>query len=410
MAAGVLAKDSLGFDMADIVEQLVTTPPELAACCEHLASCGRFGLDTEFVGEESYHPRLCLVQVATSEALFIIDPFVTGPLDRFWQEVVNPANQVIMHAGREELRLCRLWSGQAPANWFDLQIAAGLAGFIYPLGHGSLVHQILDVQLTKGETLTEWRHRPLTPAQIRYALDDVRYLLPAWQRLHDQLDQLGRLAWATEEFQRVAAQVTPEEPGNGGPMERWRKLRGLGSLDRRRLAVVRELYYWREQQAAEANRPTRSLLRDDLIVEIARRNPSRERDLHVVRGLAKRHAPGIMEAIDRGRRLPLEQCPAVTEREQDPPQLGLIVNVLQAVLADFCTRQQLAANLVSTNADLKSLVRSFLQQQPPAADLLLNTGWRAQYVLPHLQAVLDGRRALRIANVSAEAPFAYQDL
>ncbi len=395
--------------MAAILEQLVTTPQELAACCQHLAAWRRFGLDTEFVGEDSYRPRLCLVQAATSEALFLIDPFATGPLDSFWKEVVNPANQVIVHAGREEVRLCRQWSGQVPGNLFDLQIAAGLAGYPYPLGHGPLVNQVLGLQLSKGETLTEWRHRPLTQDQVRYAFDDVRYLLSLWQRLHDKLERLGRLAWGQEEFARLTAQAVLEGPAQECTTERWRKLRGLGSLDRRRLAVARELFSWREGQAAELNRPVRSLLRDDLIVELARRNPTRERDLHLVRGLAKRHAPGIMAALERGRGLPLEQCPAVTERDQDPLQVGLIVSVLQAVLVSCCTHEELAANLVATNADLKLLVRSQLQGTPLPPACLFTTGWRAEHVLPHLQALLQGRRSLRIADVAAEAPFAFQD-
>src|SRR5262249_24672251 len=155
-------------------------------------------LDTEFVGEDTFHPSLCLVQVATDEALYVIDPFTVGPLDDFWKAVVDPANLVVVHAGREEVRLCQLWSGQAPGNLFDVQIAAGLVGYSYPLGHGALVNQVLKVRLAKNETLTEWRHRPLTRDQIHYALDDVRYLLPVWQRLSGELERLGRGEWACE--------------------------------------------------------------------------------------------------------------------------------------------------------------------------------------------------------------------
>src|SRR5919201_6479399 len=162
-------------------EKIITTPVALAGCCEFLATQTHFGFDTEFVGEDSYHPRLCLVQVATPEELALIDPLTAGPLDAFWKLVTDPARVVVVHAGREEVRLCRLWTGQAPGNLFDLQIAAGLAGWPYPLGHGTLVGQVLGVRLAKGETLTEWRHRPLTPEQVRYAFDDVRYLLPAWR-------------------------------------------------------------------------------------------------------------------------------------------------------------------------------------------------------------------------------------
>src|SRR5205807_967044 len=143
-----------------------------------------------------------------------------------------------------EVRLCRLWTGQPPGNLFDLQIAAGLVGLPYPLGHAALVSQVLGVQIAKGETLTEWRDRPLTPLQICYAFDDVRFLLPRWQQLSARLAELDRSGWAHEEFSRLAAMAGPGEPA----LEKWRKLRGLGSLDRRRLAVVRELHRWRSRE------------------------------------------------------------------------------------------------------------------------------------------------------------------
>src|SRR5262249_192484 len=209
-----------------LAEQAVTEPAELAACCEHLASCRRFGFDTEFVGEDTYHPRLCLIQVATAERLILIDPLTVGPLEAFWKLVVDPANLVVVHAGREEVRLCRLWTGQTPGNLFDLQIAAGLIGLAYPLGNAALVSQLLQIQVRKGETLTEWRSRPLTPQQIQYALDDVRYLLQLWRCVSARLAELGRSEWAREEFARLVTNAAPEPA-----MEKWRKLRGIGPLD-----------------------------------------------------------------------------------------------------------------------------------------------------------------------------------
>jgi ribonuclease D len=397
-----------GSPLPELPEQLITQPEELAACCEHLAERRRFGLDTEFVGEDTYHPRLCLIQVASDQRLYLIDPLSVGPLDAFWKVVVDPANLVVVHAGREEVRLCHYLSGQAPGNLFDLQIAAGLVGMVYPLGHGSLVHQVLGVQLAKGETLTEWRTRPLTRAQIDYAFDDVRYLLPVWQRLAARLEKLGRMEWAREEFARLTANSTPDEPG-AVPTDRWRKLRGLGSLDRRRLAVVRDLYAWREETAARHNRPARTIVRDDLLIEIAKRNPTRERDLHVVRGLPKRDLPAIVQVVERARALPLDQCPPVADREQDPPQVTLLGNIVTAVLADFCGRKRLAPNLVATSQDVKLLVRAAFQGLPPPPDSLLTRGWRAAQVLPELQAVLQGRRSVRVVNPRAEAPLGYSD-
>jgi ribonuclease D len=394
-------------------EQTVADPEELARCCEQLASCQRLGFDTEFVGEDTYHPHLCLVQVATDDRLILIDPLSAGPLDAFWKLIVDPKRQIIVHAGREEVRLCAVWTGSTPGNMFDLQIAAGLVGLNYPLGHGALVKEVLGIQIGKGETLTEWRTRPLTPAQIRYAFDDVRYLLPLETRLSKRLAELDRLQWATEEFGRLTAQAAPDDAGVMGSVEKWRKLKSLGSLDRRQLAIVREIYAWREATAARTNRPPRSLCRDDLIVEIARRNPRRPHDLQVIRGLPRRDIDAILSAVERARQLPLEQCPRTVEREWDRPQVSLISNVLSAVLGDVCVRRHLAANLVATSQDIKLLIRSRLQPQKPTTDVapesLLTQGWRQRHILPEILAVLDGRRSVRIADVHADAPFAYYE-
>ena len=233
----------------------------------------------------------------------------------------------------------------------------------------------------------------------------MRYLLPAWRRLAAQLEELDRSDWATEEFARLATLAAPELVVN----EKWRKLRGLGSLGRRQLAVVRELFAWREELAERTNRPPRTIVRDDLLIEIARRNPTRERDLHMIRGLPRRDLPAVVEVVRRARELPLEQCPAAADREIDPPQVGWIAAVLSAVLGDLSARWRLAPNLVATVSDIKLLVRSRLQNEPPPAESLLTQGWRGRHVLPELLAVLDGRRSLRIADVKAAAPFEFAD-
>lgn len=389
-------------------EFVIHTPDELEACCQHLAQAKRFGLDTEFVGEDSYHPLLCLVQVATEDALYLIDPFALESLKPFWDVVVDPTNQVIVHAGREEVRLCHIWSGQTPGNLFDLQIAAGLVGLPYPLGHGPLVAQVLGKKMAKGETLTEWRTRPLTKAQQQYAFDDVRYLLPLWRQLAGRLDRHGRGAWALEEFARLRHQATPDKEGLSVSTDKWRKLRGAGSLDRRRLAILRELFYWREKAAADANRPARTIVRDDLLVEITQRNPKCVKDVQSVRGLAKRYLDAIVVAVERGRAVPAEECPKPVEREQEPPQQVLLVNLLAAQLAHLSEEMELASNLVATNQELKSVVRARIQDMPPAQSLL-HQGWRAQHILPHLHAMLDGRISLRVADIRKDVPFVFAE-
>jgi ribonuclease D len=394
--------------MNPLEEFVVADPASLVECCARLAETTVIGFDTEFVGEDTYEPSLCLIQVSTPTALCLIDPLSAGPLDAFWRLLVDPARTVIVHAGREEIRMCRRWSGQAPTNWFDLQVAAGLVGLTYPLGHGALVYQLLGHHLTKAETLTEWRHRPLSSAQLSYAFDDVRYLIPLWQQIDVRLHELGRSAWAQQEFARFTALALPDTPHLSTALDKWRKLRGIGALDRRRLAMVRAMFLAREKVAAEMNRPPRVLIRDDLLIELARRNPKSVDDVAVVRGMAKRFVTLTWEAIEHARKLPADQLPLAIERDQDPPQVALIVNLLGAILNDFCAREQLALSLTATVSDMKELVRAKMQNDKVPDSNLLVTGWRRDFVLPILQEVLEGKRSVRIANLQSESPFALE--
>jgi ribonuclease D len=391
--------------MARLEEIVVADAAALAECCAVLRETTVLGFDTEFVGEETYEPSLCLLQVSTTDALYLIDPLSAGPLDAFWALLADPKRTVVVHAGREEARLCKRLSGQAPANWFDLQIAAGLTGLSYPLGHGPLVYQVLGVSLTKADTLTEWRHRPLTASQLNYAFDDVRYLLPIWERLDARLAKLGRREWARQEFERFVAQAMPEFTAQKAALDKWRKLKGIGALDRKRLAMVREMFLAREAIAAEMNRPPRVLVRDDLLVELARRNPKSPAEIQVVRGMGKRFVQPIWDAIERARKLPPDEMPRQVEREQDPPQVALISNLLGAILNDFCARENLATSLAATMSDVRELIRAAMQKETAPDSNLLMSGWRRDFVLPVLQEVLAGMRSVRITNLQSETPF-----
>lgn len=383
-------------------EQLVAQPSQLATCLDHLAQSAVIGFDTEFVGEDAYRPELCLVQVATAEKLYVIDPFSCGPLERFWQILTDPAKVVVVHAGREDLRICFFAIGAPPANVFDIQIAAGLAGFSYPVGYAGLIQDLIGHRMNKGETLTDWRRRPLLPAQIRYAFDDVRFLLPAWNGLTERLRKNNRLSWATEEFAGFVQKAVADDTTT----ERWRKVKGLGGLDRRGLAVAREVFGWREGFARRVNRPPRMLLRDDLIGEIARRSPKTLDDLQSLRGLPRGEPEAILEAVRRAKALHPDELPELETRESDPVHIALLGNLLGVVLADMCSRKKLAANLVATGQDLKAVVRARAAGDP-LPDVTLTRGWRAQAILPELLAILDGTHAIRVAKPSSSAPLAY---
>ena len=382
-------------------EHFVADPDRLASCLDHLAETPLIGFDTEFVGEDAYRPELCLVQISTSDALFVIDPFACGPLDRFWQILTDPAKTIVLHAGREDIRICNFAIGQTP-NVFDVQLAAGLAGYTYPIGYAGLVQDMLGFRMSKGETLTDWRRRPLQPAQLRYAFDDVRFLLPAWKKLTDRLKRNDRLGWAEEEFAVSVRKAVADD----ATTERWRKVKGIGGLDRRQLAIVREVYGWRDAFAQRLNRPPRMLLRDDLIVEIARRAPRTLEDLQLLRGLPRGEPEVILDAVRLAKQLAAEELPELEARDNDPAHVLLLASLLGVVLADLCSRKRLAANLVATGQDLKSVVRATATAQP-LAEGQLTRGWRAEFILPELLAVLDGSHAVRVVKPNSSAPLAY---
>jgi ribonuclease D len=387
-----------------LTETIVDRPDRLTACLEHLRSVPVLGFDTEFVGEDSYRPELCLIQVATTEQLYLIDPYEFDSLDGFWELLLDPNRTAVVHAGREEVRMCQQAIGRPPAALFDLQIAAALVGSSYPIGYAALVNEVLGARAHKGETLTDWRRRPLSASQIKYAFDDVRYLLPIWHRLASQLDQLERTGWAVEEFSAFVNWAVAVDP----TVEKWRKLKGLGGMSRRELAVVRSVFEWREGVAGRVNRPSRFILRDDLIVEVARRSPTRVEDLQALRGFPHREAEAVLEAVRRTVTLEVGDLPVAVEREFDPPHVATLSTLLGVVLAEWCARMRLAPSIVATSQDLKALVRARQPGGSPATASSLASGWRAMAVRPYLESILDGSAAIRITNPASPTPIAVE--
>jgi ribonuclease D len=281
----------------------ITTDRDLAKFCQELADAPSISFDTEFVSEHTYRPQLCLVQVAAGDRLAVIDPLPIRDVTPFWKLLAAPGHETIVHAGREELLFCAAAVGRPPERLFDVQIAAGLVGFDYPAGYGSLISKLLGQRLHKGETRTDWRRRPLSTDQIEYALDDVRYLQEIAKRLRARLDQLGRTGWMDSEMAAWQSDVEATRSN-----ERWWKVSGTSGLSRRSLAVVRELWRWRESEAEKRDCPTRRVLRDDLIIELAKRRSPDVKQIRAVRGMERgdlqRALPQLAAAVGRALALP----------------------------------------------------------------------------------------------------------
>ena len=391
------------------VEPLIATAADLHELVAHLRACGRFAFDTEFVSEETFEPVLCLIQVATTERLAAIDPLALRDLSPFWEVVIDPAIEVVMHAASEDLRICRFQTGKVPARVFDVQIAAGLVGFGYPLSLVNLIGQAMRVTVMGGETRTDWRRRPLSASQLRYALDDVRYLLDMADFLSGQLADWGRTAWAEAEFAQFVSAIQ-----NRVEEERWRRLPGLHQLSRRALEIARRLSEWRYEEARRTNRPLRQLLRDDLLVAIAKRQPTTRRDMEALRDFNRPHllskSGEFLAVIAEAQAVAADELPEAAERHDEGPGLTMVVSLLAAALAQCCAQYKVASGLVGAANDLKTLIRWHAQGQPEERRPALAQGWRDEVCGQTLLDVLSGRVALRVVDPQSDVPVALEPI
>lgn len=384
----------------------ITNDRALKEFCDRAAEASILCFDTEFVSEHSYRPDLCLVQVAVQGTQAILDPR-TVDLAPFWQLLVNPGRETVVHAGREEFRFCVQATGKRPYLLFDIQIAAGLLGIEYPAALSTLLSKLLGKNLPKGETRTDWRIRPLSAQQLRYAAQDVVHLEELRNTLHSQLEKLGRLHWLVEEMGRFQDDVEAAEG-----RQRWRRVSGIAGLSARSLAVVREIWQWRESQAELRDDPPRRVLRDDLLVEMAKRKVTDLTQMKALRGMERgdlrRQLPEIAVAIQRGLDLPESELPR-SERRELPAQLTVLGQFLTTAVANLVRAQQLTPSLVCTVQDVRDLIAYRLGFSDPSdAPPLLAQGWRAQVVGTLIDDLLAGRLALRIANPHSEDPLVFE--
>ena len=387
-------------------QSLITDQQEFEDVCSQIRESGIVAFDTEFISENSFRPKLCLVQLATAELCVAIDPLVVD-VASWWQIMIDDETTVIAHAGREETRFCITNSGQRPVKLWDVQIAEGLRGNSYPLSYERLISRVIGKHLTSSETRTDWQRRPLTERQIDYALDDVRYLLEVHKRQSEGLQSQGRLSWATEETERMIDDMVSERQD-----ETWRTLSGVRRLNRRQLAVVRELFRWRASEAEERDQPARRVLRDDLVIDLARRQPQSESELMRSRDMNRsnyrRNAPAMVKCVQAAMAVPDNELPEKFRKEDsgtDEPVLG---KLLALTLANRCEELNVSAGLVGTAADLKALIRWHVKGCPEKSRPLLETGWRAEVCGDLLRQVLEGRISLRVSNATSKHPLVFE--
>ena len=373
-------------------EYYITDSAALESLCRQLRSSRRLGLDTEFVGEDSFIPKLELIQVATHDVAAVIDfPAVqaNGTLAPFWELICDPQVEKIVHAGRQDLDLFALHAGQIPKPFFDTQIAAAMLGFGAQVAYANLVQRIHGTKLAKAHTFTNWSARPLSADQIAYAAEDVQFLLPLHTHLQNRLHALGRSEWVREEFSRLESAVAEKSKD---PLDRYQRIRGWDSLKPRQAAVLRDLTAWRETEARRRNVPRGRVMRDEVLLQIARHPPGSVEELRGLRGVhgseIDRNGEQLIATITASLALPSSAWPQVPrDRKPEPESIGL-VELLQAVLKACAAEAEIAPTLLATSADLQALVEAKEKKTTP--DLPLMRGWRRELIGDLLLQILDG--------------------
>ena len=382
--------------------QYVTDQRALEALCLTLRQSPRLALDTEFVGEDTFIPRLELIQVATATTAAVIDfPAVqaSGSLDAFWELICDAKIEKIVHAGRQDLDLFATHAGQIPKPFFDTQIAAAMVGYGAQVAYANLVQRLHGTKLEKAHTFTNWSARPLSDDQIAYALEDVEFLLSIHTHLQDRLSTLGRLEWVSEEFARLETAVGEK---SREPQERYQRIRGWDTLKPKGAAVLRELAAWREGEARRRNVPRGRVMRDEVLLQLARHPPKSVHELRGLRGVhsseVDRQGEQLLVTITSALALPPSAWPEVPrERKPDPESTG-IVELLQAVLKARAAEEGIAPTMLATSSDLQMLVEA--KQNRTVLDVPILRGWRRRLAGDLLLQVLDGAVTITVDRTS----------
>ncbi len=357
---------------------IVTTPTELAQLAARLESCQCLGLDTEFLRERTYRAELCLVQLSSPSDAWCVDPLALTDLTPLAQALTAGGTVKVMHASRQDLEVLFPAIGLVHPV-FDTQIAAALTGLPAQIGYGDLVRRLLGQELAKSHTRTDWSRRPLSPEQIEYALDDVRYLLPLKSRLEEQLDKLERRAWLAEELAELAdpAAIVTE------PEQAWLRIKGLRGLDPGRVRLARSLAAWRERRAVERNRPRGWILEDgavrDIVVHVPRSADALASIAGLTPNLIKHCGEEILECI-RTAEVPDPAPPLETRQRPDPAKAALL-RTLGALNQSIAGELGLSPEVLATRRDLEQLADG-------RRDVGVLRGWRRSVVGERMLAAL----------------------
>lgn len=358
---------------------LVSSAAQLEAAAAVWRACPVLALDTEFMRTDTFFPRLALVQVSSDDEVWLVDPLAMDDLAPLAELLAAPDVIKVLHSCSEDLEVFQHALGCRPAPLYDTQVAAALTGHGFSLGYGALVQHLLNVELDKQETRSDWLRRPLTNAQLAYAAADVHYLLPIYRQLADAAEEQGKDTWVAQEMERLLAQAAAVIP----PREQYRRVKGAGRLKRVELAALRELAAWREEQARVGDRPRGHVVNDAELLALATARPGDRAALAAVAELRPRvireQGDQLLAVLAAAARVAPADYPEPLD--QGPPERSVrdLIRACRDWLTQRAVALQVAPEMLARRSDLEALARSWQAGEvslPPA----LASGWRRDVV------------------------------
>lgn len=371
----------------------ITHADELAAFCERATASKVLAIDTEFLREKTYHPKLCLIQAATPDESAIIDPILIDDLSPLAELFANQGITKVFHACTQDLEVIQDAMGVIPVPIFDTQVAAAFLGMRVQIGYGPLVEETCGVRLPKAEALSDWSARPLEPEQLAYAEDDVRYLPQIYELMMRRLVASDHLGWVLPEMEALGQKSLHERD----PRTAYLHLRRVSALTRKQLAVAREACAWRERTAAARDLPRRWVLSDEVLVECCRKIPRDVAGFKRIRGaeqLSAKDARDLLAALRRGAAATTGDLPRFKRRERPSAETEGVIDLMYALVRIVSQQSGVAAQLLATRDDLMD----YLQHR----DSPLAHGWRHELLGERLDALLQGRCGLTVKDGRVE--------
>jgi len=370
--------------------EYIDTPEALTEFCTALKGSEWIALDTEFIREKTYYSKLCLVQIGVPGRCACIDPLALDSLEPLYELLFDTSIIKVLHACSQDQEIFANLAGKVPAPIFDTQMAAPLLGLAEQIGYGNFIKETLGVSLEKAHARADWSRRPLSSEQLEYAADDVRYLVEAYPGVRDRLAAQGRLAWLDAEF----APYEQLERYQSDPPNAWKRIRGLEKLRPKALSIIQHLATWREQRAQEKDLPRNWVIKDEIMIDIARLAPQKLDALSSIRGMPpktiERFGQKLLELVVNGEAQDPQPLQARGRRERPTVQEEALADILHAQLRLLAEKHAINSALIAGRKDLIALIRGEKTR-------LLN-GWRQEIAGKELLALRDGQRLVSVRD------------